>query len=82
MDDVERRVRAVIARVLEKDEGAIRDTDGFVEDLEATSIRSIELVAGFEEEFDIEMIEDEALGVKTVGEAVKYIRAIVEKGDG
>ena len=82
MDDLERRMRAVIGRVLEVDEGAIKETDRFAEDLEASSIQSIELVAGFEEEFDIEMIEDEALGVKAVGDAVNYIRAIVEKGDG
>ncbi|MHC4199629.1 MAG: acyl carrier protein [Planctomycetota bacterium] len=80
MDDLERRMRAVISRVLEVDEGAIKESDRFVEDLEASSIQSIELVAGFEEEFDIEMIEDEALGVKSVGDAVKYVRAVVEKG--
>ncbi len=80
MDDLERRMRAVISRVLEVDEGAIKDADRFVEDLEASSIQSIELVAGFEEEFDIEMIEDEALGVKSVGDAVGYVRGVVEKG--
>ena len=82
MDDLERRIRAVISRVLEVDEGAIKDADRFVEDLEASSIQSIELVAGFEEEFGIEMIEDEALGVKSVGDAVRYVRGVVEKGGG
>ena len=77
MDDLERRMRAVITRVLEVDEGAIKDSDRFVEDLEASSIQSIELVAGFEEEFDIEMDEDEALAVKTVGDAVGYIRKTI-----
>ena len=78
MDDLERRVRAVIARVLEIDEGAIKDEDRFVNELGASSIRSIELVAGFEEEFEIEMVEDEAFAVKTVGDAVKFIRGVVD----
>ena len=77
MDDVARRVRAVVAGVLKVDEGTIKDADRFVEDLGASSIQSIELVAGFEEEFGIEMDEDEALGVKNVGDAVGYVRKIV-----
>ncbi len=77
MDDVERRVRTVIANVLKVDQNAPKDSDRFVQDLGASSIQSIELVAGFEEEFGIEMDEDEAFAVKDVGDAVKYIRNIV-----
>jgi acyl carrier protein len=44
-----------------------------VEDLGAESVQSIELVAAFEEEFDIDMDEEAALGVKNVGDAVKFI---------
>jgi acyl carrier protein len=77
MDDVESRVKAVIAAVLKVNESTIKSTDAFVQDLGASSIQSIELVAGFEEEFGIEMDEDEALSVKNVGDAVDYIRKIV-----
>ena len=77
LDDIERRVRAVIAGVLSVEEGAIKPTDRFVQELGATSIQSIELVAGFEEEFDIEMDEAGALAVQTVGGAVEHIRKIV-----
>lgn len=77
MDDVESRVKAVIAGVLKINESTIKNTDRFVQDLGASSIQSIELVAGFEEEFDIEMDEDEALAVKTVGDAVGYIRKTI-----
>ncbi|MGC9065723.1 MAG: phosphopantetheine-binding protein, partial [Candidatus Ratteibacteria bacterium] len=45
----------------------------FVEDLGAESVQSLELVAAFEEEFGIEMEEDAALQVKTVGKAVDFI---------
>jgi acyl carrier protein len=77
MDDVEGRVKSVIAAVLKVNESTIKDTDHFVQDLGASSIRSIELVAGFEEEFGIEMDEDEALAVKNVGDAVGYIRKAI-----
>ena len=51
----------------------------FVQDLHAESIQSIELVAGFEAEFDIEMDEDEALEVKNVGDAVTFIAKYVDE---
>jgi acyl carrier protein len=49
----------------------------FVEDLGAESIQSVELVAAFEEEFDIEMDDEEALAVKTVGKAVDFIEKML-----
>jgi acyl carrier protein len=55
------------------DESRINDDARFVEDLGAESMQSVELIAAFEEELDIEMDEEEALGVKTVGDAVEFI---------
>ena len=71
------RVKRVVAETLEIDSKSIADTARFVEDLGAQSIQSVELVAAFEEEFDIEMDDDEALGVKTVDGAVEFIAAAV-----
>lgn len=73
MSDVEKRVKEVVARTLKVDPGRIAAESRFVEDLGAESIQSVELVAAFEEEFDIEMDEEDALEVKTVGKAVEYI---------
>jgi acyl carrier protein len=73
MSDTEKRVKAVVARVLKVDPATIAPQARFVEDLGAESIQSVELVAAFEEEFDIEMDDDEALAVKTVGKAVEFI---------
>ena len=73
MSDVERRVKDVVARTLKVDTGRILGESRFVEDLGAESIQSVELVAAFEEEFDIEMDDEEALEVKTVGKAVEFI---------
>ena len=76
---VEERVHRVIAQMLKLDVGDIRAESHFVRDLGAESIQSIELVAAFEEEFDIEMDADEALGVQTVGEAIAYIQKVLSE---
>jgi acyl carrier protein len=73
MATVQDRVIAVTARVLRLDPADIKPEHHFGRDLGAESIQSVELVANFEEEFGIEMEEDAALSVSTVGEAVKYI---------
>jgi acyl carrier protein len=73
MSDTAERVREVVARVLQVDRSRVVDGSRFVEDLGASSLQSVELVAAFEEEFDIEMDEEGALGVKDVGGAVTFI---------
>jgi acyl carrier protein len=67
------RVKRVVAETLKIDQDRVKDTSRFVEDLGAESIQSIELVAAFEEEFDINMDEEAALQVKNVGDAVRFI---------
>ena len=66
-------VKKVIATVLKTDENAISDDANFIFDLGADSMQSMELVAAFEEEFDIEMDEDKSLEVQTVSDAVTFI---------
>jgi acyl carrier protein len=73
MVDTAERVKSVVAETLRVDPSMIKDGSRFVEDLGAESIQSVELVAAFEEEFDIEMDEQGALGVKDVDSAVKFI---------
>jgi len=77
MSDVTSRIKDVVARTLKVDTGRIADDSRFVEDLGAESIQSVELVAAFEEEFDIEMDDEEALEVKTVGKAVEFISKLL-----
>jgi acyl carrier protein len=67
------RVKRVVAETLKVDKDRVTDNSRFVEDLGAESIQSVELVAAFEEEFDINMDEEAALQVKSVGDAVKFI---------
>ena len=72
-NEVESKVKKVIAQVLEVNDTEIADNANFVFDLGASSMQSVELVAGFEEEFEIELDEDKALEVQTVGDAVDFI---------
>jgi len=81
-DDVAQRVKEVTARVLKIDVGDIDDTAEFVKDLGAESIQSIELVAAFEEEFDIEMDEDEALDVSSIDTAITFIANVIKEQHG
>jgi len=81
-EDTAARVKKVTAALLRIEESGIQESSRFVEDLGAASIQSIELVAAFEEEFDIEMDEDEALAVKTVGDAVTFIAKTVDEQHG
>ena len=74
MNDVRERVTKVVAQTLKLNEAAMSDDSRFVEDLGAESMQSVELIAAFEEEFDIEIDEQEAMDVITVGKAVDFIK--------
>ena len=67
------RVKDVVSAVLKVDNSEITDDSNFIFDLGADSMQSVELVAGFEEEFDIEMDQDGALEVQTIEDAVNFI---------
>ena len=79
MATVEERVKEMTARVLKIDAATIKSEDNFSVDLGAESIQSIELVAMFEEEFGIEMEEDAALSVETVGGAAEFITKVCQE---
>jgi acyl carrier protein len=67
------RVKDVVSNVLKSDPGEISDDANFIFDLGADSMQSVELVAGFEEEFDIEMDQDKALEIQTIEDAANFI---------
>jgi len=72
-DDIAARVKQVTAELLKVDIDKVTEDSRFGEDLGAASIQSIELVAAYEEAFDIEMDQDEALSVQNVGDAIAFI---------
>ena len=63
----------VIADTLGIDEGAIKDESNFVEDLGADSLNIVELVMEVEQEFDMEIPDEDAEGLNTVGDLRQYI---------
>ena len=67
------RVKEVVSSVLNVDSSEITDDANFVFDLGADSMQSVELVAGFEEEFDIELDQDKALEIQNIDDAVNFI---------
>jgi len=73
--EVERRVSAVIRKVLQLPPGEIRPEANFVFDLGADSMQSLQLVAAFEEEFGVELDQEAALAVQTVASAVDFLQA-------
>jgi acyl carrier protein len=71
--DVASKVKQIIAEQLGVDEPDIKPTSHFVDDLGADSLDQVELVMAFEEEFGIEIPDDEAEKITTVQSAVDYI---------
>jgi acyl carrier protein len=74
-ETVETRVKNIIMEQLDVDEEAIAGDASFIDDLGADSLDIVELVMAFEEEFGIEIPEDEAEKIKNVGDALKYIQS-------
>jgi acyl carrier protein len=73
--EVQRRVSAVIARVLSLPAGEIPPEANFIFDLGADSMQSLQLVAAFEQEFGVELDQEAALAVQTVASAVDFLQA-------
>ena len=70
--DVLARLKEIIIDRLDVEEDQIRPEASFVEDLGADSLDIVELIMGIEEEFDIEIPDEDAEKLTTVGEAINY----------
>ena len=70
---VEERVKKIIVEQLGVNADEVATESAFVEDLGADSLDTVELVMAFEEEFDLEIPDEDAEKIATVGDAVKYI---------
>jgi acyl carrier protein len=71
---VEDRIKKIIAEQLGVDEDEVVPEASFVDDLGADSLDTVELVMAFEEEFDIEIPDEDAEKILTVGRAMEYIK--------
>ena len=68
------RVKAIIAEQLGVKLEEVTDTASFIEDLGADSLDTVELVMALEEEFGIEIPDEDAEKMTTVGDALKYVQ--------
>ena len=73
-DNVEERVKEIIVNELGVEAEKVTAEASFVEDLGADSLDTVELVMAFEEEFGIDIPDEDAEQMRTVGEAVTYLR--------
>jgi len=72
-EDVEKKVVEIVSEQLGVSADQIKAETSFVNDLGADSLDTVELVMEFEDEFDINIPDEDAEKIQTVGEAVKYI---------
>ena len=73
MASVDERVKNIIVEQLGVEESQVTDAAKFIEDLGADSLDTVELVMALEEEFSIEIPDEDAEKITTVGDAVTYI---------
>ncbi|MFM2399164.1 MAG: hypothetical protein RL341_1321 [Pseudomonadota bacterium] len=75
MDNLEARVRKIVAEQLGVAEADIKNESSFVDDLGADSLDTVELVMALEDEFGTEIPDEEAEKIKTVQQAIDYVTA-------
>ena len=72
--EVEEKVKDIVAKQLDVDKDKVNPETSFISDLGADSLDIVELVMEFEEAFDITIQDEDAENIKTVGEAIDYIK--------
>ena len=72
-DDITARVKKIVVEHLDIDAEKVQNNASFIDDLGADSLDTVELVMALEEEFGIEIPDDAAESIQTVGDAVKFI---------
>ena len=73
MASIAERVKQIVAEQLGVDEDQVKNESSFMEDLGADSLDTVELVMALEEEFDIEISDEDAEKIQTVQDAIDYI---------
>jgi acyl carrier protein len=79
MENVEQRVKKIVAEQLGVNEAEIKNESSFVDDLGADSLDTVELVMALEEEFETEIPDEEAEKITTVQQAIDYVDSHLKK---
>ncbi len=77
MSDVTTKVKAIIVDKLGVDEAEVTNEASFTNDLGADSLDTVELIMELEKEFNIQIPDDEAEGIATVGDAIKFVEGAI-----
>lgn len=78
MSDIADRVKKIVVEHLGVEEDKVVESASFIDDLGADSLDTVELVMAFEEEFSVEIPDDAAEKIQTVGDAVNFIKENAE----
>ncbi|AUN94371.1 MAG: acyl carrier protein [Azoarcus sp.] len=79
MENIEQRVKKIVAEQLGVNESEIKNESSFVDDLGADSLDTVELVMALEEEFECEIPDEEAEKITNVQQAIDYVNAHLKK---
>lgn len=79
--DIQEKVIAIVAEQMGVDKGEVNRDTHFVNDLNADSLDTVELVMEFEDEFETSIPDEEAEKIQTVGQAIEYIQNHMEKAE-
>ena len=74
MADIDTKVKEIIMNKLGVDDGQVTPEASFTNDLGADSLDIVELVMAMEEEFDVEIPDDDAEKIQTIGDAISYLK--------
>ena len=69
------KIKSIVADQLEVDEDQVTEDASFIDDLGADSLDTVELIMAFEEEFDVEIPDEDAQKIKTVKDVIEYIES-------
>ncbi len=73
MSDIAEAIKKIVVEHLDVDADKVTENASFIDDLGADSLDNVELVMAFEEEFDVEIPDDAAETIQTVGDAIKFV---------
>lgn len=71
--EIAEKVKEIVSQQLDVDQADIKDDASFIDDLEADSLAIVELVLAFEEQFEIDIDDEDTEKIKTVQDAINYI---------
>ncbi|MEM7136597.1 MAG: acyl carrier protein [Myxococcota bacterium] len=71
--DIAEKVKEIVSQQLDVDQAEIKETDSFIDNLKADSLAIVELVLAFEEQFEIDIDDEDTEKIRTVQDAITYI---------